>query len=142
MPSNIFATTGTSVAIIFLDKSRKSSDQIFLMNATKVGTKVSLEDGQRTILSREEQELIINTFKSKEEKEEFSIAVEKEEIQKKNYSFFAGNYFDTKIEIIELSNDEFYKDIQEISNELQILFEKNEQLSKAILEGMKGLNYE
>lgn len=142
MPSNIFATTGTSVSIIFLDKSRKSSDQIFLMNATKVGTKVSLEDGQRTILSREEQELIINTFKSKEEKEEFSIAVEKEEIQKKNYSFFAGNYFDTKIEIIELSNDEFYKDIQEISNELQILFEKNEQLSKAILEGMKGLNYE
>lgn len=142
MPSNIFATTGTSVAIIFLDKSRKSSDKIFLMNATKVGTKVSLEDGQRTILSRKEQELIINTFKSKEEKEEFSIAVEKEEIQKKNYSFFAGNYFDTKIEIIELGNDEFYKDIQEISNELQILFEKNEKLSKAILEGMKGLNYE
>lgn len=142
MPSNIFATTGTSVAIIFIDKSRKSTDKIFLMNAAKIGTKVSLDDGQRTILSLEEQQLIINTFKNTDEKEEFSILVEKEEIQKKNYSFFAGNYFDTKIELINLSKDEFDSEIKEIGDELEILFSKNEKLSRSILEGMKGLKYE
>lgn len=142
MPSNIFATTGTSVAIIFIDKTRCDDDKIFLMNATKIGTKVSLEDGQRTILSPEDQRLIVDTFKNHVELEEFSIYVEKNEVIKKNYSFFAGNYFDTKMRIENISSDDFYNEMSSINKELESLFTKNEQLSKSILERMKGIKYE
>lgn len=40
MPSNIFATTGTSVSIIFIDKSRNDEDEILLIDATKMGKKL------------------------------------------------------------------------------------------------------
>jgi type I restriction enzyme M protein len=38
MPSNIFATTGTSVSIIFIDKT-KSDDKVMLMDASNLGVK-------------------------------------------------------------------------------------------------------
>ena len=39
MPSNIFATTGTNVSVIFLDKSN-TEGQVVLVDASKLGTKV------------------------------------------------------------------------------------------------------
>ncbi|MEI6707494.1 MAG: N-6 DNA methylase [Methylococcales bacterium] len=39
MPSNIFATTGTNVSILFIDKTNTKGD-IVLMDASKLGTKV------------------------------------------------------------------------------------------------------
>jgi len=39
MPSNIFATTGTNVSILFLDKTNTQGD-IVLMDASKLGTTV------------------------------------------------------------------------------------------------------
>lgn len=40
MPSNIFATTGTSVSVLFLDKANTKGD-IVLMDASKLGTTVT-----------------------------------------------------------------------------------------------------
>ena len=39
MPSNIFATTGTNVSILFIDKANKKGE-IVLMDASKLGTTV------------------------------------------------------------------------------------------------------
>ncbi len=61
MPSNIFATTGTNVSVLFLDKGNSKGD-IVLMDASKLGTTVKDGKNQKTLLSAEEEELIITTF--------------------------------------------------------------------------------
>lgn len=51
MPSNIFATTGTNVSIIFLGKENRDG-QVILMDASKLGTKEKVDGkNQRTVLS-------------------------------------------------------------------------------------------
>ena len=60
MPSNIFATTGTNVSVVFLDNTKKY-EQAILMDASKLGTKVKIDGkNQRTVLSPEEIEDIIH----------------------------------------------------------------------------------
>ena len=61
MPSNIFATTGTNVSILFLDKANTKGD-IVLMDASKLGTTVKEGKNQKTLLSAEEEHRIISTF--------------------------------------------------------------------------------
>lgn len=72
MPSNIFANTGTNVSVIFLDKANTGSE-VFLMDASKLGTKVKDGKNQRTVLSDEEVQRIIDTFLSYEQVDDFSV---------------------------------------------------------------------
>ncbi len=65
MPSNIFATTGTNVSILFIDNANKKGD-IVLMDASKLGTTVKDGKNQKTLLSPEEEQKIINTFNKHE----------------------------------------------------------------------------
>jgi type I restriction enzyme M protein len=55
MPSNIFATTGTNVSILVIDKANTKGD-IVLMDASKMGTTVKEGKNQKTLLSPEEEE--------------------------------------------------------------------------------------
>lgn len=110
MPSNIFATTGTSVSILFIDKT-KIDNKVFLMDASHLGTKTKLEDGQRTLLSAEEVTKITSYFKSHKQEPEFSVLVEKEKIEENGYSFQAGQY-------VEMTEEELGFDIDERLNEL------------------------
>lgn len=143
MPSNIFATTGTSVSIIFIDKSRMEENQdVILIDATKVGNKISLEDGQRTILSTEDEQLIINTFKKKEIRDDFSVVVSKNEIQKKNYSLSAGQYFEIKIEYVDLTQEEFNEKMSNYFTNLEKYFSKGKSLEAEIKHRLGELKYE
>jgi type I restriction enzyme M protein len=109
MPSNIFATTGTNVSILFLDKANTKGD-IVLMDASKLGTTVKEGKNQKTLLSGDDEEqVIIETFNKHEAKEDFTVVVSYEQIKEKNYSFSAGQYFDVKIEYTEISAEEFKK---------------------------------
>ena len=49
MPSNIFATTGTNVSIIFLDNS-KENENVYMLDATLLGEKIKDGKNQRTVL--------------------------------------------------------------------------------------------
>lgn len=143
MPSNIFATTGTSVSIIFIDKSRMEENQdVILIDATKVGNKISLEDGQRTILSTEDEQLIINTFKKNEIRDDFSVVVSKNEIQKKSYSLSAGQYFEIKIEYIDLTQEEFNEKMSNYFANLEQYFSKGKSLEAEIKHRLGELKYE
>lgn len=128
MPSNIFANTGTSVSIVFIDKKR-DEERVMLMDASNLGTKTKLDSGQRTILSTDERNKIINMFKNRIEEPEFSVLVDKEEIIENNYIIQAGQY-------VELKEIELNFDIDERLGELkQILIEEleiNEMLSKEV----------
>lgn len=53
MPSNIFATTGTNVSILFIDRENNKGD-IVLMDASKLGETIKEGKNQKTLLSSEE----------------------------------------------------------------------------------------
>lgn len=134
MPSNIFANTGTNVSVLFLDKGNTDGD-VFLMDASKLGSKKKEGKNQKTVLSDGEIQKIIDTFIQRKETEDFSVTVTYEQIQDNNYSFAAGQYFEVKIEYEEITSDEFYKQMAIYKDHLSKLFEDNRKLDSDI----KGL---
>ena len=140
MPSNIFATTGTNVSILFIDKANKKGD-IVLMDASKLGTTVKEGKNQKTLLSHEEEQLIIDTFNKHEAKEDFTVVVSYEQIKEKNYSFSAGQYFDVKIEYTDITEKEFERKTDDFQIRLNEMFEKSNELEKVILYQLKNLSY-
>ena len=141
MPSNIFATTGTNVSVIFIDKSNQTGE-IMLIDASNLGTKVKEGRNQKTVLNKEEINRIEETFINKEKVDDFSAIVTYEQIQSKNYSLSAGQYFDVKVDIVNLSEEEFKNKINEYSKTLNELFSQNDALNKSIIESIGSLHYE
>lgn len=138
MPSNIFATTGTNVSVVILDKSTARNSYI-LIDATKLGTSVKEGKNQKTLLSEPEEDLIVETFSKAILVEEFSVTPDKTTMAKKSYSFSAGQYFPVKHMESSLSEDEFEKTIAEITSELSNLFKVSREGEKNLLESMKRL---
>jgi type I restriction enzyme M protein len=130
MPSNIFATTGTNVSILFLDASNKTD--IVLIDASNLGTKVKDGKNQKTLLSTEEEDQIIRVFNAKEVVEDFSVVVSYDDITAKNYSLSAGQYFDVKVEHVEITPKQFEKELAERADRLKSLFEDSAKLEKSI----------
>jgi len=140
MPSNIFATTGTNVSILFLDKT--NTKDVVLIDASNLGTKVKEGKNQKTVLSEAEEQQIIDVFNTKEAKEDFSVVVSYEDIKAKNYSLSAGQYFEVKIEYVSIKPEEFDEKIIEFTTTLNDLFEESKRLEKEINNNLKTLNYE
>jgi type I restriction enzyme M protein len=141
MPSNIFATTGTNVSILFIDNANKKGD-IVLMDASKLGTTVKEGKYQKTLLSPEEEQKIINTFNRHEAIEDFTVVVSYEQIKEKNYSFSAGQYFEVKIEYTDITPAEFATKMNGFKTNLESLFSESKTLEKEIQKQLNGLNYE
>jgi type I restriction enzyme M protein len=141
MPSNIFATTGTNVSILFLDNANKNGD-IVLMDASKLGTTVKEGKNQKTLLSPEEEDNIINTFNKHEVIEDFSVVVNYEQIKLKNYSFSAGQYFDVKIEYTDITPKAFATKMEGFKSNLDSLFTESKKLEKEIQKQLNELKYE
>jgi len=130
MPSNIFANTGTNVSILFIDKTNK--EDVVLIDASNLGTTVKDGKNQKTLLSHDEENQIINIFNGKESVEDFSVVVSYDAIATKNYSFSAGQYFEVKIEYIDITHDEFTKKVNDINAHLSGLFAESKVLEESI----------
>ena len=141
MPSNIFATTGTNVSILFLDKANTKGD-IVLMDASKLGTTVKEGKTQKTLLSEEEENLIIETFNKHQSKEDFTVVVSYEQIKEKNFSFSAGQYFDVKIEYSDITPKEFETKITDFKRNLDNLFAESKSLELLIQNQLNSLKYD
>ena len=141
MPSNIFATTGTNVSILFIDKANKKGD-IVLMDASKLGTTVKDGKNQKILLSNEEEQTIINTFKNHKVLDDFTVVVSYDQIREKNYSFNAGQYFEVKIEYTELSPKEFKEKMNYFKSNLDSLFAESKIIEKQIQNQFNSLKYE
>ncbi len=141
MPSNIFATTGTNVSVLFLDKANIKGD-IVLMDASKLGTTIKDGKNQKTLLSPGEEQLIINSFNEHKAVEDFTVIVSYEQIKDKNYSFSAGQFFDVRIEYTDISPEEFEKKIDGYKANLENLFADSRDLEKEIKKQLSGLRYE
>lgn len=140
MPSNIFATTGTNVSILFIDKANKKGD-IVLMDASKLGTTVKEGKNQKTLLSHEEEQEIIETFNRHEMREDFTVVISYERIKEKNYSFSAGQYFEVKIEYTDITPEEFEAKMRGYKKTLDSLFAESRGLEKEAQRRLAGLNY-
>lgn len=74
MPSNIFASTGTNVSILFIDKAN-TAGKVVLLDASKLGKKIKEGKSQKTVLSAIEEQQIIDVFNQCEAKDDFSVTV-------------------------------------------------------------------
>jgi type I restriction enzyme M protein len=95
MPSNIFANTGTNVSILFLDAS-KSQESIFLIDGSKLGTPIKDGKNLRTVLSQDEEELLIESFLNRSESPDFAVLVPNALVSENDFSLNAGRYFQSK----------------------------------------------
>ena len=137
MPSNIFATTGTNVSILFIDDANK--EDVVLVDASNLGTKVKDGKNQKTLLSETEEDRIIGTFNAKQAVEDFSVVVSYDEIAAKNYSLSAGQYFEVKIEYVDLTPEQFKAKIQGFSDNLDKLFKESAGLEQEIKKQLAGV---
>lgn len=144
MPSNIFATTGTNVSVVFIDKGRaEDQEEVFLVDASKLGSKVKEDNGtQKTVLSNSEEQQIIDSFVNKEAIEDFSIAVKLVDVKARNYSLSAGQYFPVKIEYMKMTPEEFTEKMVFYQDKLDELFNKGKELEDDIKSNLMNLNFE
>ncbi|MFA0960240.1 class I SAM-dependent DNA methyltransferase [Roseivirga sp. BDSF3-8] len=140
MPSNIFAATGTNVSILFLNKENK--EEVVLIDASNLGTKLKVDGNQKTVLSHEEEERIIHTFIQKEAVDDFSVVVSYKDIADKNYSLSAGQYFEVKIEYTDITHEEFEAQMAAHKQTLNGLFADSRDLEEEIEKQLEGLRYE
>lgn len=141
MPSNIFATTGTNVSVLFIDKSTGTED-IVLMDASKLGKAVKDDGNQRTVLSDEEQQQIIDVFNAREQVDDLSVIVSSDDIKAKNYSFSAGQYFEIKIEHVDITVEEFEQKMREHQQKLDEMFAEGAGLSEELQARLGSLRHE
>lgn len=141
MPPNIFATTGTNVSVIFIDKS-KEYDTSILVDASKLGTKIKDGKNQKILLSPKDEEKIIDTINTNKTIEDFSVIVKTEKIQEKGYSLSAGQHFDMKNEYIDISPKEFEAKMTIYNTNLDKLFGESKELEKEIKKQLLRLKNE
>ena len=141
MPSNVFANTGTNVSVLFFDNSRKT-DKVVLIDASKLGEEYKDGNNQKRRLRDFEIDKIVDTFLNKEAVDDFSVAVTYDEIKEKKYSLAAGQYFDVKIEYVELSQDEFNARMSAYAEKLQEYFAEGDKLKTEIMKQLKKVKYE
>lgn len=141
MPSNIFANTGTNVSVLFIDKTN-SDGEVLLMDASNLGEKIKVGKNQKTVLSQEELDRIVNTFIEHKVEDDFTVSVTYDQIKEKNYSFAAGQYFDVKIEYVDLTPEQFQEKMTAYQNELTELFDEGNKLQEEILSQLKKVKYE
>lgn len=140
MPSNIFANTGTNVSILFIDKANQ--DDVVLIDASNLGETIKDGKNQKTVLTHAEEDQIIDTFNKKEAVDDFSVVVSYVDIAAKNFSLSAGQYFDVKIEHIDISAEEFNKKLTAHTSVISGLFTESQNLEREILKQISGLNYD
>ena len=83
----------------------------------------------------------MNTFQNKEAVDDFSVAVTYDEIKEKGYSLSAGQYFDIKIDYVDITEEEFNKRMDEYKTTLKAQFEESHRLEKEILAQLRSMSF-
>lgn len=141
MPSNIFANTGTNVSIVFIDKGNRSGKAV-LVDASKLGTKIKEGNNQKTLLSFDEEQRIIDAINSQTDEDGFCVVKTFKEIKEAGYSFNPGTYFDVNIDYVDMTADEFTEKMTASKVRLTAMFAESRELEKEILAGLEGVLFE
>ena len=144
MPSNVFANTGTNVSVLFFDKTegKTDDDTVILMDASKLGVEYKDANGLKKVkLVPEEIDKIVVSFREKKAIEDFSVCVSYKDIKEKGYSLSAGQYFDIKIEYVDITEDEFNKRVADYKAKLSAQFEESHKLENEIMKQLDMLSF-
>lgn len=136
MPKNLFATTGTNVSLLIVDKN-SIIDEVMMIDASDIGQKVKDGKNQRTLLSENDVNLIINSYINREIINDFSVLVSYENIKKNKYSLNPGQYFEYKINISDLTEEEFISEIENHERKLENLFDISRKLEYELVDIIK-----
>ena len=140
MPSNVFANTGTNVSVLFFDKSA-SFENVVLIDASKLGEEYKEGNNQKKRLRDFEVEQIVSTFRERKAVEDFSVCVRYDEIKEKGYSLSAGQYFDIKIEYVDITEEEFNARMASFRRTLTEQFAESHRLEAEIMRQLDKLKF-
>lgn len=144
MPAQIFAATGTSVSVLFIDKEgAEEREGAILIDASRLGSKAKDNNNkQYTRLSPGEEDQIISAFEKRESVDSFAVVPGYDEMAERGYSFSAGQYFDVKIEHVDISPEEFKAKMAAFMAEFNELSAQSVKLDEEIRNQMGRLWYE
>lgn len=140
MPSNVFATTGTNVSVLFFDKSA-SADKVVLIDASKLGEEYKDGKNQKKRLRDFEIEKIVTTFRERKAVDDFSVYVSYDEIKEKGNSLSAGQYFDIKIDYVDITEKEFKARMASYQQTLAKQFAESRRLEEEIIKQLQSLTF-
>ena len=141
MPSNVFANTGTNVSVLFFDKSA-IAEKVILIDASKLGEEYKDANGLKKVrLNDDEIERIVGTFQRKEAVDDFSVAVTYDEIKEKGYSLSAGQYFEIKIDYVDITEEEFNTRMANYKQKLTEQFAESHRLESEIMKQLDSLTF-
>ena len=138
MPSNVFATTGTNVSVLFFDNSRQA-DKVVLIDASKLGEEYKDGNNQRKRLRDFEIQKIVDTFLEQKAEDGFSVVVSHDEIKEKGYTLSAGQYFDVKIDYVPITAAEFKEKVAGFKSRLAELNAQGAKLDRQIAANLDAL---
>lgn len=141
MPPNVFANTGTNVSVLFFDNS-KTTDKVVLIDASKMGEEYQDGNNKKRRLVQDEIDTIVDVFLHKKVVDELSVCVSYDEIIEKKYSLNAGQYFDIKIDYVDITQDEFNAKMDTYKQNLQKMFADGDTLQAEIMEQLGKVKYE
>lgn len=110
LPANIFYGTSIPTCILVFKKCREDSDHVLFIDASNEFEKVK----NQNVLTDENVEKIITTFRSRKESEKYSHLATLEEIAENDYNLNIPRYVDT-------FEEEELIDLDEVSRELQAI---------------------
>ena len=84
---------------------------------------------------------MVKTFRNKEAVEDFSVAVTYDQIKEKDYVLSAGQYFDIKIEYVDISEEEFNAQMKADTEELTAMFKESHELEEEIQKQLASLKF-
>ena len=118
------------------------SDKVILVDASKLGEDYQdANNNKKRRLLDKEVELIVNTFRNKEVVDGLSVAVTYDEIKEKGYSLSAGQYFDIKIDYVDITEEEFNQRMADYEAKLTEMFAESHRLEAEILAQLKSLKF-
>lgn len=126
----------------FFDKSKKDENaKVILIDASKTGEEYKEGSNQKRRLRNFEIDKIVDTFLKKEAVEDFSVVVTYDEIIEKGYVLSAGQYFDIKIEYVDITAEEFSAQMKTDIEELSAMFQESHKLEEEIQTQLKSLRF-
>mgnify|MGYP002752247011 CR=1 FL=1 len=88
-----------------------------------------------------EIEQIVTTFRKRESVDDFSVCVSYDDIKGKGYSLSAGQYFDIKIDYVDITEEEFKARMTSFRQTLTEQFAESRRLEEEIMRQLDSLKF-
>ena len=140
MPKNIFATTGTNVSVVFIDKSQQHKD-VTLVDASKLGEIVKEGKNQKTLLSESDEQQIIDAFLYRSSSG-IAKVVDFKMIADRNYSWAPGHFLIQKPEEQAISKEKFQQEVGSLIGAISADLDEITALKISLAKNLKAIGHE